>query len=829
MELWSNNILGGLVPESSLAQAVNTLDVTDPLLEKVVVISNSLQKEIDSAKESGALENLEMQQMIYAAGQGDKETFGLIVRDRLEWVNKRYPSEESGMTSLILAICFKRYEMVEEILMKYNGDPDFSDTVVNYTPLMWAVHLGQLEMVKVLLDDQADPYLEPLGDKKNAVSITGPENTEVYEYFRSHNLLNRSNANDNFEDEIYHNDFSIREDPYSDNIQSQIVLQSVGAKAGLDYNSDNDEEDTQADEEYRLAQDPILRNMKPFDYEVLQPEEYIKFNDSDIPRLLDYLFDLRTRSSTYLHDTKTPAAIIFQLLRYALFKAKSQDLSEFLFECFIVRLKSVTNTKSGVSTMDTTSKNNANSTIGSGDIVLLSYWISVIQFLHFYFCKSGVYMSLPKFLQEMINIVKSLNAELSFSINSRLNLCLDECLLDYVNLIDVSNVLYAKNWNIFRSKKRIKENTYEEILKMLYPPSLRELMKPSPLRYIQILDALDYVLRLHDVNSLLRIEIYSQVFYYIDAVVFNRIISQSKYCSRSKAMQIRLNISALEDWLRSRNFMPSKYGEPGHLADLLGAHKSLVALNGLLEETENHENPHSYSFYYTSLYHVGKVQLQPTIELLQWLQCMTLLSNTESLVTTIDQFDKLNYPQLYKVAHKLYNYEVNERKMPKSLIGVIQKLQDEKGESRLAKTHLHYMSQSKLLSKEINIYLNPNYVFNVILPNLYELINTYGSGSGGVKEYRSKKYQPSLPIPVLDDIDEILSQNREENGDNYDYELENESGKNYLQGDPATENSDMTVPDSEKLKGDLLYGVIPQPSSVAYKDWNDESLEANPW
>ena len=262
--------------------------------------------------------------------------------------------------------------------------------------------------------------------------------------------------------------------------------------------------------------------------------------------------------------------------------------------------------------------------------------------------------------------MQSLIATLSFSINSRLNLLVDDCIINFTNLVDVSNVLYAKDWNLFK-KNKSHPNTYDDILNTLYPPSQNELMKPSPIKYLQVLGALDYVLKIHNVDNLLRLETYSQVFYYINCTIFNRIISQSKYCTRSKAIQIRLNISAIEDWLRSHNMKVYKPETIGGLSKLIKAGD--VKLHYVLNEDSDpqyHKNPHYLQFYYHSLYHVGKYQLQPVIELLQWLQCMSSLNDEESLINTINQFDCLNYYQLVKVANKLYKYEVNEEKLPKN-------------------------------------------------------------------------------------------------------------------------------------------------------------------
>ena len=92
-----------------------------------------------------------------------------------------------------------------------------------------------------------------------------------------------------------------------------------------------------------------------------------------------------------------------------------------------------------------------------------------------------------------MNVTQLLIATLSFSINARLETLVDDCMLRFTSLVDVSNVTYAKDWNLFK-KKKTHPNNYDDVLDMLYPPSQSELMKPLPIRYIQVLGALDYVL-----------------------------------------------------------------------------------------------------------------------------------------------------------------------------------------------------------------------------------------------------------------------------------------------------------------------------------------------
>lgn len=815
MNLWADQ-----VPSALQSDTVPVLNYNDPLLSKLVEakhqIHNALEAE-DSESDKSALE------LVSAVCDGDLVTVEAIARSNPDLIQKSYPELGNGATCLIYAVAFDHYQVAETLLANHSADPDAPDeTSVRYSPLMWAVHLQNLPMIKLLLDYQADPAFSPSDNEKNAIALVSVDNLAIYEFFQSHNLLN---AKTNPEDEPVfgiNSGFPAQDD--LDDSTYQIKMQMAGV--ALDTN-DSEEEDNDNDEEYELSLDTDLKQTPDFDYESLLPEQYIKFSDSDIPSLLDYIFALRVNTPSLQHTTKIPASIVFQLVRYSLFKVNSPDLTTFLFECFVARLRSVTNTKSGVFNMALTEQSNEKASVaaGAGDIVLLSYWLSVIQFLHFYFARSKIYQSYPVFLQELINLTQSLTATLSFSINSRLNHLVDDCLLNFTSLVEVSSVLYAKDWNLFKNKPKSHPSNFNDIVEMLYPPSLKELIKPSPLKYVQVLGALDYVLKVHEVDPLLRFETFSQVFYYINATVFNRIMSNSKYCSRTKAIQIRLNLSALEDWLRSHNFKIFTPEHVGGLASYLPPeHRENLKLHNLLEETNNPHDPHSLAFYYKSLYHIGKGQLAPTIELLQWLQCMSALRDEEDFINTINQFDCLNYYQLFKVTNKLYRYEVEEKKLPKPLVQLLKRLMNEQGENQISKSLLHYMTQSKFMLKELYIYLNPNYVFGVALPNLNELISRYGAGLGGVKALRAKKYQPTLPLSVSDDVDDILTANKNANvNDTYDYEDDAEDDDEETEEPKKIEDNG----DAGSFTGDGMFKSVQLPLNLAHKNWG--ATEENPW
>lgn len=60
------------------------------------------------------------------------------------------------------------------------------------------------------------------------------------------------------------------------------------------------------------------------------------------------------------------------------------------------------------------------------------------------------------------------------------------------------------------------------------------------------------VLQLYEVNPAITCQAFSQVYYWVACEAFNRILTRKKYLCRSKAIQIKMNLTALEDWVRDR-------------------------------------------------------------------------------------------------------------------------------------------------------------------------------------------------------------------------------------------------------------------------------------
>ncbi|KAG7450605.1 uncharacterized protein BT62DRAFT_943511 [Guyanagaster necrorhizus] len=150
---------------------------------------------------------------------------------------------------------------------------------------------------------------------------------------------------------------------------------------------------------------------------------------------------------------------------------------------------------------------------------------------------------------------------------------------------------------------------------------------PSPADLISFLTALHTLLTLSDINPALTTQLWSQVMYWTSCEMFNRILTRKKYLCRSKAVQIGMNLSSVEEW---------------------------VGQMGLARGVQTH--------------------FTPVRELLNWLQCLSSITEFPNLVATIQTMKCLN-PLQMKRAVRDYKYEVNEGRMTDECVQYLTQLQ----------------------------------------------------------------------------------------------------------------------------------------------------------
>ncbi|ODV86621.1 hypothetical protein CANARDRAFT_27049 [[Candida] arabinofermentans NRRL YB-2248] len=746
--------------------------------------------------------------------------------------------DAQGFTPLIYAICFNAKECVD-ILLNVKADPNLHDTLIGYTPLMWATYLEYTSIVEALLGREADPYLKGTKRDQCAIDLIKP-GSAVYEFYKTHNYLNRPSTKDSEEDSnaFYKEEHMLKDD--TDSFDDHLRLQTAGIHSLTlsDDKEDNknvlyksskfiDEDDVEDDNSYEFSGN--------FDFNQVLPKQYIQFNDESITGTIDYIFTLYKK---YSNKSIFPASIVYQCLRYASNKLESPELAETFLDLFLTRVRTVTGTRSGVVQLISSDLNSAVQT----DIVLIGYWISCLNHLYYFMLRDGAcnfFKIYPKMLQDIISTSQPLICQLSFSLDAKLEPLLESCILDYSSVPDMAETVYKSDWKIFKHKTSPK-STYEDIIQMLYPPSLEAQMRPSPLKIIQTMGALLYVLELHHINDVIKQQCFSGVLYWLGTSLFNRILASKKYNSRVKALQIRLNLSYIQDWLRTNNLQPYKpdtidFKDSRFPDSIVGG---ATQLKSVTRFNNNPLDPMDSTFYYNPLYKIGQFHLMPVIELLEWLQIMTGLrkDDSEFLKQIVSRFDTLNTKQLLMVI-KGYNYEIEEEVFPKVLKKFLKALPEE-GE----KTHkLFYTSSDKL-------FLNPGQVFPITLPSMLELLHQYGADFEKIDTKKLRYFQPHLPIQIVDDLDEIYDQelNNEPDPDGasdsvravFDDENDGdiEAGHTNNGIDDYSYNAfadpSPAINGGSSFKGTAVFSSLTVPTSAAHRTWDisktDEDM-VNPW
>jgi hypothetical protein len=174
----------------------------------------------------------------------------------------------------------------------------------------------------------------------------------------------------------------------------------------------------------------------------------------------------------------------------------------------------------------------------------------------------------------------------------------------------------------------------------------------SPSTMIDILSGTLLVLELYEINPALIIQIFSQLLCWMAAEMFNGIMTGGKkYLSRSKALQIKMNLELIAEWVKASSLPSSLYTK--HFERILQ----------LLQVSSSH----------ILRVRFGSLRKYRLLRSSQWLQCSSQLSDFDMLVATVPQLQSLNPLQLRR-AVKDYRHEVNEPRMSEECSQYLQQL-----------------------------------------------------------------------------------------------------------------------------------------------------------
>lgn len=473
-------------------------------------------------------------------------------------------------------------------------------------------------------------------------------------------------------------------------------------------------------------------------------DQMFVFQESELERILDIIITNMTpqRSPS---QKPVPANILFLSARYAHYHANPE-----LLETLLVTAMQKIN--------DVVEKH-------QWDMTVLAFWMSNATLLLHYLKKDpGTMRATTEFQLQMAELVNEIFILIIRDAERRMDKNLDQAMLDHEPMPGFEDVLFQHEWKIFRSKPKAKP--LEPIEKRFRPPSPKRRAQPSPRNITSLLSSTLFVLDLYDVHSVITAQVLSQLIYWLSTEVFNRIMSNRKYLARTKAMQIRMNVSTLEDWARSNNRQPEHFE------------------NGSMTSTGD------------NTVDSAKRHLEPLVQLLQWLQCFSSLGeDLESLVGTLQQLTRLSPQQLLHTA-KYYRPEVGEKGLPKSASKYITHLQKAAAERKAARarspnpqqkssesaptTPIRPTSQaitspspapSRISEEEEKddppdeLLQDPSYMLPFSLPTSTDMLISFGAGFGGVNRERERKYIPTVPPEFMAKLD--LNGGNNKNGGGY--------------------------------------------------------------
>lgn len=463
------------------------------------------------------------------------------------------------------------------------------------------------------------------------------------------------------------------------------------------------------------------------------------FQESDLDRILDIIITNMTpqRSAT---QKPVPANMIFLSARYAHYHASPDLLAKLL-----------------IMAMD---KINDVVEYHQWDMTILAFWISNATLLLHYLKKdAGLVEATVHFQAQLAELINEIFILVVRDAERRLDKVLDPAMLDHETIPGFEDITFQNEWKIFKTKKKVREEPPERRYR---PPSPKQRAKPAPRNVTSLLSSTLFVLDLYDVHSVITAQIVAQLLYWLGAELFNRIMSNRKYLARTKAMQIRMNISVLEDWARTNNRQPEHY-ERGDMQ----AHGE-----NTIEAARRH--------------------LAPVIQMLQWLQCFSSLGadDLEALVDTLQQLKALTPQQLIHAADH-YRAEVGEKGLPKSAMKYLVAIQKETEARREREKSNRKSLAASLSSPERgsganadgvpttptrddkpannggngqmpqtpgegdeddapeNLLMDPALMLPFTLPSVTDMLVCYGAGFGGLNRERERKYIPTVPPEFL--------------------------------------------------------------------------------
>ncbi|KAJ6187663.1 hypothetical protein N7519_002571 [Penicillium mononematosum] len=666
-----------------------------------------------------------------AASNGDVDRVRRLVQGEARtYVDVNKPDEE-GTVPLIYASCFGHQEVVAALIVA-GALVDRQDRN-QWSALMWAMTNRHKTIAKILLDNGASPDIKSSSGGR-AFDFAQP-GSEISEYLHENGYsFGSGNIDDDFYDAgLAHGRFE--EELAESEMKRRMMMEESAINLEVDLSS------LGLDEKFEPSDDDELEeDQQEFVWDKCLNDQMFVFQDHELERILDIIITNMTpqRSPS---QKPVPANLLFLSARYAHYHA-SPELLTTLLSSAMEKINDVVERY-------------------QWDMTMQAFWLSNATLLLHYLKKDGgLVESTVEFQLHLAELINEIFVLIIRDAERRMNKVLDAAMLDHETIPGLEDVAFQNEWKLFRKNKNKNPEPDE---KRFRPPSPRRRAQVSPRNITSLLSSTLFVLDLYDVHSVITTQVLSQLLYWLSAEIFNRIMSTKRYLARTKAMQIRMNVSSLEDWARTNNRVPEHYE------------------NGSTNTTGE------------STIDAARRHLAPVIQLLQWLQCFSSLGD--------------DHESLLLHAVKSYRPEVGEKGLTKQAMkflldmqsdpGVLhreqQKIQEEKAKAAAGpgpqaaadarpKTPPKDQPSAAPTSPDTetspgsaalssrpgsmatarndersgagnSVFLDPTLFLPFSLPTSTDMLVSYGAGFGGTNRERARKYIPTVPPEVLSRFD----------------------------------------------------------------------------
>ncbi|KAJ2781068.1 Histone-lysine N-methyltransferase [Coemansia interrupta] len=195
---------------------------------------------------------------------------------------------------------------------------------------------------------------------------------------------------------------------------------------------------------------------------------------------------------------------------------------------------------------------------------------------------------------------------------------------------------------------------------------------PTPRTVLYVVESLLDLLEMCEIHPTIVWGVMRQMFCYLGGEMFNRVLTTRDFCSRSRAMSIRINLSQLSDWVRANGKRLIPPQSAATKANMAGGET-----DGASAETPTEA---SFPSAETLLF---KNYFDPLVELLELLQCLTHLPDLAEYFETTSKMQSLNILQQETVVAN-YRYEVQEKRIDSEVVSYLESISKEIREGQRA-------------------------------------------------------------------------------------------------------------------------------------------------